>query len=70
MPRKTATYTPSVKPARGVVVTLDDKPGTWQISDKSPTRGCWWLVAADDAARAHASFAEADAKAMTRATLN
>ena len=64
--RKT-TYVPSVKPARGVVVNLDGKPGRWQLSDKAPTRGAWWAVAMDDAAKAHASYVEATAREMTRA---
>ncbi|QGJ93502.1 hypothetical protein SEA_MUFASA8_54 [Arthrobacter phage Mufasa8] len=68
MARRGATYVPSVTPARGVVVTVDGLPGTWQISDKSPTRGNWWLVAMDDEAKAHKSFAEASAKEMSRPT--
>ena len=66
MPRKQASYTPAVKPARGITVTLDGRPGTWQISDKAPDRGAWWLVALDDAAKAHANFAKATAPEMTR----
>jgi len=62
-----ASYTPSVKPARGIVVTLKGMPGTWQLSDKSPTRGHWWAVAMDDAAKAHASYTEATVRDMTRA---
>jgi hypothetical protein len=67
MPPKQATYTPAVKPARGVVVTIDGLPGTWQLSDRSPTRGAWWAVAMDDEAKAHSSFTEATAREMTRA---
>lgn len=67
MPRKSATYTPAVKPARGIVVTIDGKPGTWQLSDKSPSHGGWWCVAMDDAAKAHANYTEATAREMTRA---
>jgi hypothetical protein len=66
MARKQASYVPAVKPARGVTVALDGKPGTWQISDKAPERGSWWLVALDAAAKAHASFAKATAQEMNR----
>jgi hypothetical protein len=62
-----ATYVPSVKPARGIVVALEGRPGRWQLSDKAPTRGAWWAIAMDDAAKAHANYVEAKAPEMSRA---
>lgn len=67
MPTRKPTYVPGVKPARGIIVTLDGLPGRWQVSDKSPNRGGWWLTALDEDAKAHSPFAEAKAPEMTRA---
>jgi hypothetical protein len=59
------TYQPTVNPRRGVDVHLTTKPGTWQILDKSPRRGGWWLLAIDDEAKATGDYAEAIATEMT-----
>lgn len=67
MAARKQSYVPAVKPARGIIVALEGRPGRWQLSDKSPTRGAWWAVAMDDAAKAHANYVEAKAPEMTRA---
>lgn len=73
MPRRTASYVPTVKPAVGVIVTLDGRPGKWQITSQAPGHGLWWLVGADDDARAAPStgfgvgYSRASAPEMTRA---
>lgn len=67
MAARQATFVPSVKPSRGMTVNLSTRPGCWQISDKSPTRGHWWLVAVDAVAKASGShYAEANGTQMTR----
>lgn len=64
-------YMPPFTAARGVRVNLNDAPGVWSILDKAPGRGRWWVVAADDEAKAHcagkSTMREAATKEMSAA---
>lgn len=42
----------NIKPKRGLLVALEDEPGTWQVMDKSPQGPSeWWLLPWDHAAK-------------------
>lgn len=42
----------NIKPERGMLVTLAETPGVWQLTDKAPAPpGAWWLTPWDAAAR-------------------
>ncbi|ALG28053.1 hypothetical protein AOZ07_02930 [Glutamicibacter halophytocola] len=41
-----------VKPKIGMIVRHEEYPGLWQVLDKSPKRGGFWLLAYDDEAKA------------------
>jgi len=49
---KPETPLENLKPRRGMLVTIHDTPGVWQVTDQAPTPpGAWWLTPWDDAAR-------------------
>jgi hypothetical protein len=56
----------SVKPKRGIRVAVDGLPGTWIVLDPAPTRGSWWVQAADEAAKAHRWAEEAHGSRLRR----
>ncbi|WP_181034039.1 hypothetical protein [Arthrobacter sp. GMC3] len=46
-----AKISENIKPRIGMVVKLTDKPGLWQVLDRAPGAGAWWMLAWDDDAR-------------------
>lgn len=51
-PIKAGAPLENLKPRRGMLVTLVEEPGVWQVMDAAPGMvGGWWLTPWDDAAR-------------------
>lgn len=44
-------YVENIKPRIGMVVRMTIKPGLWQVLDRAPGVGAWWMLAYDDEAR-------------------
>lgn len=46
-----ATFDENIKPSIGMIVRLTTNAGLWQVLDRAPGVGLWWMLAFDDEAR-------------------
>ncbi|SEE83471.1 hypothetical protein SAMN04489740_2720 [Arthrobacter alpinus] len=44
-------FVENIKPRIGMTVRLTTNPGLWQVLDRAPGVGLWWMLAYDEEAR-------------------